>query len=89
MTDERVKEIIAEVSEWLTGEPLETGRVLLRPFEEGDFADFCEYRSQPELLRLSGMNAFKDEAEAKAEFAKLTDRSVPTRDFAVVYKQTG
>ena len=33
MTDERVKEIIAEVSEWLTGEPLETGRVLLRAFE--------------------------------------------------------
>ncbi len=89
MTDERVKEIIAEVSEWLTGEPLESGRVLLRPFEEGDFDDFCEYRSQPELLRLSGMDAFKDEAEAKSEFAKLTDRSVPTRDFAVVYKQTG
>lgn len=36
---------------WPAGLPLETGRLILRPFRESDFADVHEYASDPEVTR--------------------------------------
>ena len=89
MTEARIKEILAEVSGWMTAEPIETERVLLRPFREGDFEDYREFMSQPELLRNTGMDGFADEAAAREAFGKLLSPEHPPTSFALEWKETG
>ena len=41
----------AAARDWPPGLPLETERLILRPFRESDFADVHEYASDPEVTR--------------------------------------
>lgn len=89
MTDARVRAILAEVSGWLTETPIETDRILLRPFRALDRADFLEYVSQPELQRLAGMS-YDSEAEKEQDFlGLLPSEDHPPTCFAVEWKPTG
>lgn len=90
MTDERVKEILAEASAVMAADPLTTERLLLRPFEEADFEDFFEYASQKELQRLSGNPSVSTREEARESFDRFMEqnRKCVTK-FAVVLKETG
>ena len=64
---------------------IETERLLLRPFEEADFADFYAYVSDRELCRSIGWNIIVDEASARKVFAGIVQR----QEFALVLKSTG
>lgn len=50
----QTKQTLAEISALLVAHPIETPRLLLRPFREGDLADLYEYLSQKEQQRLAG-----------------------------------
>ncbi len=84
------RETLTRVSGWLTADPLETERLVLRPFAEADFPDFFEYAVQKEQQRLSGNPAVSTEAEAREVFAFLSERGAhPPTTFAVVLRETG
>ena len=40
---------------------LETERLIIRNFRESDFADFVEYRSDPEVCKFQGYEPFTEE----------------------------
>lgn len=52
--DHQTKQTLAEVSALLVAHPIETPRLLLRPFRQSDLADLYEYLSQKEQQRLAG-----------------------------------
>lgn len=88
---ERAKETLSAVSAWMTAEPIETARLMLRPFAEADFPDFFEYMAQPEQQRLSGNPEVRTEAEAREVFdhALAENASHPPTYFAIVLRETG
>ncbi len=87
----RAKEILSTVSGWMTDEPIETARLMLRPFDEADFPDYFEYAVQPEQQRLSGNAEVRDAAEAREVFDSfLQENSLhPPTYFAIVLRETG
>lgn len=90
MTEERVKEILAEASALMTSEPISTSRLLLRPFYESDFEDFCEYITQKELQRLSGNPDIDTREEAREAFDRLMEQNgICVTRFAAELKETG
>lgn len=68
MTDEQVKAILLDASDSMLSRPLETERLLLRPFREADFEDYFEYVTQKELQRLSGNPSISTREEAREGF---------------------
>ena len=88
---ERAKAVLTEVSGLMTAEPVETARLLLRPFVESDFPDYFEYAVQPEQQRLSGNPAISTEAEAREAFDGFLPEKCghPPTHFAVVFKPEG
>ena len=90
MTDEQVSSILREASARMLARPIETERLYLRPFFEGDFEDFFEYVTQRELQRLSGNHRIETRAEARETFDWFLEhnREVVTC-FAAVLKETG
>ena len=85
---ERAKLLLAEVSAWMIAAPVETARLLLRPFEEADFPDYFEYAAQKELQRLSASPEVTTEAEAREVFDRFLPEKCghPPTHFAVVFK---
>jgi ribosomal-protein-alanine N-acetyltransferase len=84
------RETLTRVSGWMTADPLETDRLVLRPFEEAAFPDIFEYAVQKEQQRLSGNPAVSTEADAREVFAFLSERRAhPPTTFAVVLRGTG
>ena len=66
---------------------LETDRLILRKFQEEDFADYCAYAMDEEMNRMMG-NDMLDTVEAAREcFDWLKDRE--ERSYVLVYKETG
>ena len=53
-SDHQIKQTIAEISSLLAAHPLETSRLMLRPFRPSDLEDLYEYLSQKEQQRLAG-----------------------------------
>ena len=88
LTEEQ-KELLAAVSARMVAEPIETPRVLLRPFREDDFADFFEFAAQRELQRLSGNPPVSTEAEAREAFAGHFTPEHPPLSFAIAHKADG
>lgn len=90
MTDEQVASILTDASARMLARPIETERLILRPFSEDDLEDFSEYITQRELQRLSGNPRIETEEEAREAFDRLLEhnREVVTR-FAAVLKETG
>ncbi len=66
---------------------LETDRLLLRPFRDEDFSDFCVFALDPERNHVMANPPVPDEAEARAFFYWLKDEE--KRAYAIVLKSTG
>ena len=66
---------------------LETDRLILRKFQEEDFADYCAYAMDEEMNRMMG-NDMLDTVEAAREcFDWLKDKE--ERSYCLVLKETG
>ena len=64
----------------------ETERLIIRTFAADDFADYFAYITEPELMRMLGLNGVTDEASAKETF----DWLMKNRTFlALEKKETG
>lgn len=90
MTEERSKELIREAADIMTAYPIETDRLVLRPFIPEDFEDFFEYITQKELQRLSGNPEISTRKEARESFERILNqnRLCPSK-YAAVLKETG
>jgi len=66
---------------------LQTRRLLLRKFQEADFADFHAYANDPEMCRMMGRDDMSDPAAARFTFDWLKDRE--ERGYALVLLSTG
>ena len=84
--DHQTKQTLAEVSALLVAHPIETPRLLLRPFREGDLADLYEYLSQKEQRRLSGNVPVESLEDARQVLAWFMHPASPAIYFAVVLK---
>ncbi|MDK2981244.1 MAG: hypothetical protein PWQ55_1591 [Chloroflexota bacterium] len=51
--------------------PLETERLILRPFREADAQAFCDYRSDPQVARYQGWSAPYPLAQAESFVAEM------------------
>ena len=83
---ETAKQVIDELAAILTAEPIETKRLLLRPFRESDLPDLYEYLAQPEQRRLSGNCLVESLDDARLVLEHIMD---PTRlqcCYAIVLK---
>ena len=89
VSQEKARAILAQASETLQRTGLETGRLRLRLFEEGDFPDFCAYILQKEQQRLSGNEEIETEAQARQLFDWLLHPQHPPLHFAIVLKEEG
>lgn len=86
--DHQTKQTLAEVSALLVAHPIETPRLLLRPFRQSDLEDLYEYLSQKEQQRLAGNVRVDTLADAQACLDHILDPSHPPLCFAIVRKQT-
>ena len=84
---EKAKAILTAASQTLQRTGLETGRLRLRLFEEGDFPDFCAYILQKEQQRLSGNEEIDTVEEARALFDWFLHPQHPPLSFAIVLKE--
>lgn len=66
---------------------LETPRLLLRKFQEKDFADYCEYAIDSEMARMMGRYDFQNQEEARLNFNWLKDKE--PRGYVIVLKENG
>lgn len=64
---------------------LETERLILRKFQEEDFADFREFIMDPERCRMVGCDPIPDLAAARNSFDWFLHRE--ERAYAIVYKE--
>lgn len=64
---------------------LETERLILRKFEEKDFADYCEYAIDLEMCRMMGNEDMYDEASARPTFDWLMNNE--ERGYVLVCKE--
>ncbi|MBR5343702.1 MAG: GNAT family N-acetyltransferase [Oscillospiraceae bacterium] len=65
---------------------IETERLLLRPYEEGDYADYRAYFDDPELWRMLGYRPFRGEEDFRGDFGW---RLGNPRVSALALKETG
>ena len=84
---EKHENTIREISELLRTRPVETERLLLRPFQRSDLEDLYEYLSQKEQQRLAGNPPVDSLDDARELLDWILDSSHPTRSFAVVLKE--
>lgn len=80
------KQCLAELSALLVREPVETDRVILRPFKRTDLADLFAYQVQPEQQRLSGNHELHTIEEAAEVLDFFMDPSHPPYSFAIECK---
>lgn len=66
---------------------LETPRLILRKFRESDFADFCEFTTDPELCRMMGRDLISDAESARPTFEWLMNQE--KRAYVLEYKENG
>ena len=65
---------------------IETRRLILRKFEENDFADFQVFANDPEMCRMMGRDDMSDPKIARFTFDWLKDKE--ERGYALVLKET-
>lgn len=66
---------------------VETGRLILRKFREGDFEDYYAYAADREMNRMMGQYDLTDREEARACFDWLKDKE--ERSYAIILKENG
>ena len=66
---------------------LETERLVLRKFQEEDFADYCAYAMDDEMNRMMGNDMLDTVEAARQCFDWLKDKE--ERSYVLVYKETG
>ena len=66
---------------------LETRRLILRRFREGDFEDFCAFAMDDDLARMMGREGLATREEAWGAFRRIREREL--RGYALVLKETG
>ena len=66
---------------------LETRRLILRRFREGDFDDFCAFAMDEEMSRMMGREVLSTREDAWVLFRHLREREL--RGYALVLKETG
>ena len=66
---------------------LETNRLILRKFQDEDFADFCAYAMDVEMCRMMGNDLLYTEEDARINFDWLKNRE--ERGYCLVLKETG
>lgn len=64
---------------------LETERLILRRFQESDFADFCDYAIDADMCRMMGREDIYDAKSARSTFDWLKDHE--ERGYVIVYKE--
>ena len=84
--EETAKQVIEELYALLTKDPVETTRLLLRPFRESDLPDLFEYLSQTEQRRLSGNCVVETLDDARAVLDRILNPELPPHSLAVVLK---
>lgn len=80
------RKVLNGVSRQLVSAPLETERLLLRPFRPTDLEDLYEYLSQAEQRRLSGNSRVDTMEDAGKVLSFFTDPSHPPYSFAIERK---
>ena len=80
------KQVIKEISVRLTAEPVETPRLLLRPFRDSDLADLYEYLAQKEQQRLAGNSPCDSVDDARMRLEYILRAEHPQAYFAIVLK---
>ena len=83
---EQQHRILREISALIVSDPVETERLLLRPFVESDLSDLCEYLSQKEQQRLAGNLPVDTIDDAREVLDWMLDGSHPQSYFAIVLK---
>lgn len=86
MQQEKQKEILKEASLRMRQEPVETERLLLRPFREADFPDFAAYILQKEQQRMAGNEEIDTLEQARELFDWVLAPDRPPLSFAIVLK---
>ena len=66
---------------------LETERLILRKFQEEDFAEFLEFANDPEMCRMVGLADMSDPAAARETFDWLKDHE--DRGYALILRESG
>ncbi len=66
---------------------LETERLILRKFQEEDFADYCAYAMDEEMNRMMGNDMLDTVAAAQECFDWLKDKE--ERSYCLILKETG
>ena len=66
---------------------LETRRLILRRFREGDFPEFCDFAMDDDLARMMGREVPATREETWRIFRRIRDREL--RGYALVLKETG
>ena len=66
---------------------LETRRLILRRFREGDFEDFCDFAMDADMSRMMGREDLNSREDAWAAFRRIREREL--RGYALVLKETG
>ena len=80
------KQVIKELSALLIAEPVETPRLLLRPFRDSDLADLYEYLAQKEQQRLAGNSPCDSPDDARMTLEYILGAEHPQAYFAIVLK---
>ncbi len=84
--NEQQHRILREISALIIAEPVETERLLLRPFGEADLSELYEYLSQKEQQRLAGNPPVDSLDDARAILDRILDPELPPRSLAIVLK---
>lgn len=83
---EKHQNTVRKVSELLRTKPVETERLLLRPFRQSDLDDLYEYLSQKEQQRLAGNTPVDSPDDARKVLEWFLKPAAPLGYFAIVLR---
>lgn len=83
---EKHQNTVRKVSELLRTKPVETERLLLRPFRQSDLDDLYEYLSQKEQQRLAGNTPVDSPDDAREVLEWFLKPAAPLGYFAIVLR---
>lgn len=84
--EKRANQIPAEIAAFLNAHPVETPRLLLRPFRLSDLENLYEYLSQKEQQRLAGNCPCDSIEDARLSLDSIMRTDHPQMYFAIVLK---
>ena len=85
--NEKNESVLREISALLKSEPVETERLLLRPFRRSDLEDLYEYLSQKEQQRLAGNTPVESLEDAREVLEWFLNPAIYLGYFAIVLRK--